>query len=76
MNPQATLSHAVTVTREKSRCGASGHSDLVLSCSCGWSERISHGERDDAGSAILYHRIRALEEAIDMRFTERWERGT
>lgn len=70
------LNHHVEVVSERSHCGSPGHTDLVATCSCGWTERFSHGDRQDVSRSILYHRVAALEKAIGMKFTQDWKAGT
>lgn len=57
------LLHAINSTGEKSKCDTPGHSDAVVTCSCGWNTRFSHEYTSSSVvlKAILYHRISVLE---------------
>lgn len=50
------------------KCGAAGHYDTVITCSCGWTHTESHGSGEPSIS-IGAHRLRTLEEAVGIKLT-------
>lgn len=67
------LRHHVEITRPKSKCGTPGHTDLLVTCSCGFEHLIAHGQREDAEKQILYHRICMLEKVLGMQVKIYWK---
>lgn len=70
----ANLQHDVSVDFVPSRCGAPGHRDVVVKCSCGFEQKHMHGDRSNAEPTILLHRIQAIEEAIGLKIVVKWGR--
>ena len=53
--------HKITIDNHaESRCGTAGHYDTLIECSCGWTNRLSHGSGD---TGIVGHRLKVLEAA-------------
>lgn len=69
-------SHLITVKKESSLCGVSGHYDMVVTCSCQFEKRLSHGSRESAQTVILYHRLAMVELAAGVNVETEWTRGT
>lgn len=57
--------HEITHQFVESRCKTPGHTDLLISCECGWEHRVSHGNVGDASQPSLFHRVQTLEEEVD-----------
>jgi len=64
------IKHEVNARGDRSQCGSPGHSDTILTCSCGWEKRISHQHTtsSETQDAILYHRITSIEKELGIEF--------
>lgn len=69
----AELKHHLEVSRVPSRCEVPGHTDLKITCSCGYEQTLLHGARPDVETAILYHRLTAVEKAIGIDLKVTWQ---
>lgn len=73
------MKHHVNTKGVRSQCGAPGHSDTVITCSCGWEETKRHARTTDpeVNNAILYHRIASIEKEVGIDFKRTFgERGS
>lgn len=52
-------------TFPKATCNTRGHTDLLIKCSCGFEERVSHGRQSDVNSIVMLHRVDKIEEWIN-----------
>lgn len=71
-----TPNHQIDIRSIPSKCGTPGHKDLEVTCSCTYQKVIPHGDRNDAQTAILYHRLTALEEWAGMNIKIEWQPGS
>jgi hypothetical protein len=67
--------HLITVERVPSSCGTPGHTDLQITCSCGFERGISHGTRKGAADTILAHRLMAIEKLIGIKLSVDYKSG-
>jgi hypothetical protein len=71
-----TTHHQIDIRRISATCGAPGHTDLEVVCSCGFIRKLNHGERSEAAQTILYHRLAAMEAVVGMQIQIEWQPGT
>jgi hypothetical protein len=64
------VNHKINLKNVPSVCGIPGHSDTVITCSCGWTETLRHGETRsrETQQVLLHHRIAALEKLVGIHF--------
>lgn len=70
-----TPNHQIDIRSIEAKCGTPGHRDLEIICSCTFSHIVSHGNREEAHMAILYHRLTAMEEWVGMNIIIEWQPG-
>lgn len=71
-----TPNHQIDIRSVDAKCETPGHKDLEIVCSCTFIKRIPHGDREQAQTAILYHRLAALEEWAGMNIKIEWQPGS
>lgn len=69
--------HQIDVTSVPALCGVTGHYGRLVTCSCGFQQRFDHNtRREEVNNAILYHRVKSIEEVLGMRITIEWQPGS
>lgn len=63
-----TRKHSIEVKRVHGRCEVPGHTDLRITCSCGFNMVLTHGTIEEAEPEIMAHRLGVIEAISAIEF--------